>query len=541
MKPRSPDFFCIGAQKAGTNWLRENLGAHPQVWMPPLAELHYFDEPLGDVRRPARRASERVTDRRWWDEVISRQQRLASAGDLATAAWWAAHDFLDHGDLWYRSLFGFAPEGCLTGDITPRYMLCGSEGVRHMHAVAPDAKILFLLRHPVERFWSQCRMRYALGTLEAGEPAAMRLLDTSNGRPRGIYSEAILRFCRFFAPDRMMLVFFDSIKKQPADVMRSIWEFLGLPSIPIAEEQLFKPVNQSEMRDPMPAGLRARVEATYRSEIELLAGVFGGHPGDWLSAAAETGGTPTIRLTSSKVAELENRARAPRRHSRSGGKIFCVSMQRSGTTSVGDWFEAHGLRRAGSPTSARLGWTRLWLEGAYDRIFECPEFCEAEIFEDDPWWCPGFFRLVAERFPDARFVLLERDAEVWFDSMCRHSGGRNPGWTDVHARIYRREEELEQIVSATPGLRKNAWELLSIREHRDHYQDIYRNHGRDVRDYFATQPGRLFYGLLDDPAVFPSLCEFAGVVHDPAITIPRSNALDPALIHRGAGTGKAAA
>src|SRR3954454_22181194 len=38
-----PDFLCIGAQKAGTGWLYEQLRSHPDFWMPPMKELHYFD------------------------------------------------------------------------------------------------------------------------------------------------------------------------------------------------------------------------------------------------------------------------------------------------------------------------------------------------------------------------------------------------------------------------------------------------------------------------------------------------------------------
>src|SRR3954451_6343376 len=38
-----PDFICIGAQKAGTGWLYEQLRAHPDFWVPPIKELHYFD------------------------------------------------------------------------------------------------------------------------------------------------------------------------------------------------------------------------------------------------------------------------------------------------------------------------------------------------------------------------------------------------------------------------------------------------------------------------------------------------------------------
>ena len=38
-----PDFLCIGAQKSGTSWLDANLRFHPELWLPPAKELHYFD------------------------------------------------------------------------------------------------------------------------------------------------------------------------------------------------------------------------------------------------------------------------------------------------------------------------------------------------------------------------------------------------------------------------------------------------------------------------------------------------------------------
>jgi hypothetical protein len=327
----------------------------------------------------------------------------------------------------------------------------------------------------------------------------------------------------------MMLVFYEAIRLQPLAVMQAVCSFLGLSDAPFHPEILAMPVNQSTNRDVMPAGLRTRVEAAYRSEGELLAGVFGGHAANWLAENPPGGCEPVIRLTPSHVGDLGKRSRMPCRRPESGGQIFCVSMQRSGTTSVGDWLEAHGLRRSGSPTSVRMGWTRLWWQGDLDRIFESQEFRDAEILEDDPWWCPGMYRILAGRFPDARFILLERDEVAWFDSMCRHSAGRNPGWTDVHARIYQREEEWNELSRRNPELRGESGGLLSITEHRAHYQSIYRNHGREVRDYFAGQPGRLFYGRLDDPGVFPRMCDFAGLRHNPAIAIPKSNANNPAV------------
>ncbi len=60
--PRVPDFIGIGAQKAGTWWLRANLARHPGVWMPPLAELHYFDRQLPGAEFPPAEAATRLAD-----------------------------------------------------------------------------------------------------------------------------------------------------------------------------------------------------------------------------------------------------------------------------------------------------------------------------------------------------------------------------------------------------------------------------------------------------------------------------------------------
>ncbi len=525
MNPRVPDFICIGAQKAGTTWFHDKLGKHPRIWLPGIKELHYFDGPLDLSLLPPRLASERVEEKAWRAAVLAELQGLAAAGKVADAAWLAMHSFLDRDDDWYRALFAFAPENCRTGEVTPRYMLCGPDEIAHMHRTAPDAKLFFLLRHPVERFWSQCRMKLANGTMKPGEGAAMQLFETANGRPRGEYSKAILRFCERYDPGQMLIVFHEAIRQKPLEVMRAAWEFLGLERMELDAEDLAKPVNKSQSREAMPSGLRGRIDAAYRYEMETLADVFGGYAESWIHPAAAPEVFPAaIRLTADHVEALgRHRQRAKQTRSKSG-KVFCLSMQRSGTTSVGDWLEGHGLTRAGSPTSVRKDWTRLWMEGRHQEIFSSPEFEQTEVFEDDPWWCPDFFRVVAERFPDARFILLERDPEAWFDSMCHHSGGRNPGWSDVHARIYEREDELRRMLRESPGVSADNGGLLSILEHREHYISFYRRHGEKVREYFRNQPGRLFCGRLEDPSVFEGMLDFVGARRNPLLPVPRSNA-----------------
>ena len=164
------------------------------------------------------------------------------------------------------------------------------------------------------------------------------------------------------------------------------------------------------------------------------------------------------------------------------------------------------------------------MRGDHEGIFQSPEFQRAEILEDDPWWCPGYYQLLATRFPDARFILLTRDPDDWFDSLCHHSGGVNPGWSDIHARIYDREADLRTIIAHREGIVPSQPGLLSITDHKTHYKSVYQRHNQTVQEFFAGMPQRLFVGRLEDSRSFIDVCEFAGVRHNPSIAIPRSNA-----------------
>ena len=530
LTPRSPDFIGIGAQKAGTSWLWANLRRHADIWMPPLKELHYFDQNLEEGVLPSPLVAERLNDSRQRVRSLYSFQRNVKNASIADIAWWALYEFIDRDDDWYRKLFSLAPSTSLVGEITPRYAICRDSDIQQMYRLAPAAKLLFILRHPVERFWSQCKMKHKDGSLTKDDPSAMKLFDSPNGRPRGEYSATIKNYCKYYDPSQILVIFQDGIIREPQAVMQRVLAFLGLSPLSLPDDILNESVNAASDLSPMPTSLRDRIAAAYREEMETLAEVFGGYASRWLEESPSVSLEPTIQLNQSHldaIATRPARLRATRKHDPI--KIFCLSMQRSGTTSIGDWLEAHGLKRVGSPTSVRLGWTRLWFEGRFEEIFNSPEFQNAEILEDDPWWCPRFHHYLAERFPKARFVMLTRDPDDWFDSLCHHSGGMNPGWTDVHAKVYEREVDLDYLLQNAPVTNPTRANLLSIVEHREHYKSIYLRHINNVKLAFANSPERLFVGELKDSNSFYDLCDFVGIKRNLKIHIPRSNARTEAM------------
>jgi len=191
------------------------------------------------------------------------------------------------------------------------------------------------------------------------------------------------------------------------------------------------------------------------------------------------------------------------------GKIFCLSMQRSGTTSVGDFLEQWGYKRVGHPLSRSKNWTKLWLSGNYDAIFQDPLFRDYDIFEDDPWWCPDFFKYAFHKIPDSRFILLTRDSDAWFKSMISHSNGYSLGLTDIHAKIYRREDDLLWLQNNIEGFNCTAPQAMTLFDKASHYKSVYERHTNEVKAFFDKfAPSALFVGQLNNQNIWGEIAEW---------------------------------
>ena len=125
----------------------------------------------------------------------------------------------------------------------------------------------------------------------------------------------------------------------------------------------------------------------------------------------------------------------------SSQKIFCISIQRTGTTSVGGFFKHFGYVSRGWPACRKNDWSRLWYDGDYESIFSSKDFKTGQLFEDSPWWHPEFYKVLFHRFPQSKFILISRDPDRWFDSMVSHSSGNVLGDPKQHCKVYRREGE----------------------------------------------------------------------------------------------------
>jgi hypothetical protein len=226
---RFPDFICIGAQKAGTTWLDKNLRLHPAVWLPPVKEVHYFD----DLYLPGARVWTVDHRRRRGAEVLRRYVQKMPPQDwdaryIATLAAFVEGPLTDD---WYGRLFSLAEAAQTCGEITPDYATLPADGIAHAIALSPAVKIIFLMRDPIERAWSHIRMM-AHNRNIAGLPQ-IETFAFDKGALRGacVRSDypAILASWKSFVPaERIHVDFTDNISSRPAVVLRDMCAFLNL-------------------------------------------------------------------------------------------------------------------------------------------------------------------------------------------------------------------------------------------------------------------------------------------------------------------------
>lgn len=211
------DFLGIGAQKAGTSWLIFNLKKHPQVWTPFIKELHYFDVKFLDTSVKPRldRMARRV------DTILARPNRKASHISYLQKIIQKDYCFTED---WYRHIFSRSPKAKIKGEFTPYYCSLPLNGIEYVRQLAPDVKLIYMIRDPVDRAKSSLRM-----ILENGSKKPMeQIVRDPSFILRGDYSRNIQAWESVFDKSQILYIPFGKVKSQPEQIIREVEDFLGL-------------------------------------------------------------------------------------------------------------------------------------------------------------------------------------------------------------------------------------------------------------------------------------------------------------------------
>lgn len=176
-----PNFLVIGAQKAGSSWFSEGLGAHPDIFVA-AREGHFFN------------------------------------------------DHFERGLGWYETLFEDATGQARVGEGTPGYIYHPEAPRRIRETLGPDIKLIACLRHPVDRAYSAFWNALTSGRLEPGTDFASYFPagDDFGIRSRGLYHEQLVRVLEQFPRENLLVFVQEEDLKRGADTLRRCYEFLGV-------------------------------------------------------------------------------------------------------------------------------------------------------------------------------------------------------------------------------------------------------------------------------------------------------------------------
>ncbi len=179
-KLTKPNFLGIGAQKCASTWLYDILSDHPEVCLSDTKELDYFS------------------------------------------------NFYDFGFQWYERQFDPQPGHRAVGEVSPSYFhhLSAPQRVRDY---AADMRLIVFLREPVQRAISNHKHEVRIGHF-GGDDLSFEsgLKNNPQYIEQGLYATHLERWLRYFESQQLMVVFFDEVVADGANVAKRIYEFLGI-------------------------------------------------------------------------------------------------------------------------------------------------------------------------------------------------------------------------------------------------------------------------------------------------------------------------
>lgn len=225
-----PDFVGIGTMKSGTSWWYSLIVQHPRVHAGSLRrkELHFFDLLIGSPFGAA--------------EVGEYHRQFCR------------------------------PQGLLCGEWTPRY-LSDFWTPHALRQAAPEAKLLLLLRDPVNRFVSGVTHQLLRDT-----PRKVSIVDMwSSHFARGLYFQHVSRYLRCFPRTQLLVLQYERCVQDPRAELERTFRFLGLDMPGVFTEEVLRArrhTTNPEIKIKLPPHVRAALVENYAEDVAKLTAAF---------------------------------------------------------------------------------------------------------------------------------------------------------------------------------------------------------------------------------------------------------------------------
>lgn len=201
----NPNFLFIGPNKAGSTWIYKVLRQHPDIYLPTVKELFFFDL------------------------------------------------FYDKGWTWYERFFeevGAAHK--IVGEVSHDYLYSYSACERIAHHL-PDVKLMVCLRDPVERAFSAYLYMVRQGRINVDFERA--IAEVEELIEHGRYAKHLDNYLKHFRRDQLHVAIYDDLRADPQRFVDSICDFLGVERLQLSADMKKVALPAAKPRSKYWAGL----------------------------------------------------------------------------------------------------------------------------------------------------------------------------------------------------------------------------------------------------------------------------------------------
>lgn len=237
-----PDFFCIGAQKAGTSWLYSMLRIQKELFIPSNRYIHFFD--------------------RNFHKSLTNYLNIFEGG-----------------------------RNKIKGEVIPGYGLIPRIRIRFIHWMNPKLKIILILRDPIDRAWSHAKMALTADGKSIDDISDRQFIKhfhSSLSTSKGDYEKIYNNWMSVFPIDQIHIIFNEDIKNSPLITLQQVFGFLDIRRVINKDEyDLKKQVNKG-INIKIPTKFKIELLSIYKDKMNRYPELFGPKAEKWMSKYVNT-------------------------------------------------------------------------------------------------------------------------------------------------------------------------------------------------------------------------------------------------------------
>lgn len=242
------NFIIAGAQKSGTTALHSYLQMHPDIAVPKMKELHFFDN----------------------EEFYARKKPKYN---------------------WIKKQFNKSKAERLYGESTPIYMYW-KPCIERIHTYNPAIRIICILRNPIHRAYSQWNHELELKNesrdfMECILEEEKLIHENHNYQDRiksyisrGIYSNQILELRKYFSNDQLLFIKYEDFLQNQQKVVNHVLWFIGVSPKPKMFTENFEHNYKAYNRE-IKQEEKTYLNGIFKNDIEKVEQLLNWNCSDW--------------------------------------------------------------------------------------------------------------------------------------------------------------------------------------------------------------------------------------------------------------------